>query len=51
VQMLSEHPLVRERVRQGRLNVIGLFYDIPSAGVLHVTPTVVATLVDMPESA
>ncbi|MDV3125433.1 bifunctional SulP family inorganic anion transporter/carbonic anhydrase [Mycobacterium sp. 21AC1] len=40
VQTLTEHPLVRG------VNVIGLFYDIPSAGVLRVTPTFVETLAD-----
>ncbi|MCV7284963.1 bifunctional SulP family inorganic anion transporter/carbonic anhydrase [Mycolicibacterium wolinskyi] len=40
VQTLREHPLA-----QG-VNVIGLFYDIPSAGVLRVTPTYVETLAD-----
>ncbi|WP_308170587.1 bifunctional SulP family inorganic anion transporter/carbonic anhydrase [[Mycobacterium] fortunisiensis] len=37
VQTLIDHPLVRERHQQGRLDVFGLFYDIPSAGVLRVT--------------
>ncbi|MHC9290883.1 SulP family inorganic anion transporter [Mycobacterium sp. LTG2003] len=40
VQTLREHPLARG------VNVIGLFYDIPSAGVLRVTPTFVETLAD-----
>ncbi|MGV9802327.1 SulP family inorganic anion transporter [Mycobacterium sp. NPDC003449] len=40
VQTLQSHPLA------SRVNVIGLFYDIASAGVLRVTPTVVETLVD-----
>ncbi|MGV0740939.1 SulP family inorganic anion transporter [Mycolicibacterium sp. XJ870] len=40
VQTLLEHPLVRG------VNVIGLFYDIPTAGVLRVTPTLVETLAD-----
>ncbi|OHU08238.1 carbonic anhydrase [Mycobacterium syngnathidarum] len=43
VQTLAEHPLLRERYQQGRLDIIGLFYDIPSAGVLRVTPTEVCT--------
>lgn len=38
VQTLQDHPLARD------VNVIGLFYDIPSAGVLRVTPTFVETL-------
>lgn len=40
VQTLQSHPLAR------RVNVIGLFYDIASAGVLRVTPTHVETLAD-----
>nr|WP_254849082.1 bifunctional SulP family inorganic anion transporter/carbonic anhydrase [Mycobacterium sp. GA-1841] len=43
VQTLIEHPLLCERHQQGRLDVLGLFYDIPSAGVLRVTPTGVST--------
>ncbi|MFV8051986.1 SulP family inorganic anion transporter [Mycobacterium sp. 48b] len=38
VQTLQSHPLAR------RVNVIGLFYDIASAGVLQVTPTQVKSL-------
>jgi carbonic anhydrase len=40
VQTLQSHPLA------GRVNVIGLFYDIPSAGVLRVTPTHIEALAD-----
>ncbi|ART68143.1 carbonic anhydrase [Mycobacterium dioxanotrophicus] len=40
VQTLQSHPLAR------RVNVIGLFYDIPSAGVLRVTPTQIEALAD-----
>ncbi|OFB38827.1 carbonic anhydrase [Mycolicibacterium sp. (ex Dasyatis americana)] len=40
VQTLQAHPVAR------RVNVIGLFYDIASAGVLRVTPTHVETLAD-----
>jgi carbonic anhydrase len=44
VQTLAEHPLVREHFQRGRLDVIGLFYDIPSATALRITPTVVRPL-------
>lgn len=40
VQTLQTHPLAR------RVNVIGLFYDIPSADVLRVTLTHVEALAD-----
>ncbi|WP_458317284.1 SulP family inorganic anion transporter [Mycolicibacterium brisbanense] len=40
VQTLQAHPVAR------RVNIIGLFYDIPSAGVLRVTPTHIESLVD-----
>jgi carbonic anhydrase len=40
VQTLQSHPLARQ------VNVIGLFYDIPSAGVLRVTPTRIEALAD-----
>jgi carbonic anhydrase len=40
VQTLQTHPLAR------RVKVIGLFYDIPSAGVLRVTPTHIEALAD-----
>lgn len=42
VQTLAQHPLVAHRPG---VEVIGLFYDIASAGVLRVTPTYVETLV------
>lgn len=42
VQTLAQHPLVAGRPG---IEVIGLFYDIASAGVLRVTPTYVETLV------
>ena len=41
VQTLQRHPLAQ------RVNVIGLFYDIASAGVLRVTPTHVESLADV----
>ena len=41
VQTLREHPLA------GDVEVIGLFYDIPTAAVLQVTPTMVETLADV----
>jgi carbonic anhydrase len=44
VQTLTEHPLLRERYQQGRLDILGLFYDIPSAAVLQVTSTEVSTI-------
>ncbi|MEE6163817.1 MULTISPECIES: bifunctional SulP family inorganic anion transporter/carbonic anhydrase [unclassified Mycolicibacterium] len=40
VQTLQTHPVAR------RVNIIGLFYDIPSAGVLRVTPTHIEALAD-----
>ncbi|MFI5509408.1 SulP family inorganic anion transporter [Mycobacterium sp. NPDC051804] len=41
VETLQRHPLVRTRTQ---LEVVGLFYDIPSASVLRVTPE----LIDFP---
>ena len=41
VQTLQSHPLVRGRTQ---LEVVGLFYDIPSSSVLRVTPE----LIDFP---
>lgn len=38
VETLMNHPLVRDRLAAGQLSVIGLFYDIPTARVLNVTP-------------
>lgn len=51
VETLGNHPLLQERVQQGRLTVIGLFYDIASAAVLHVTPNYVDTTAAVPEPA
>ncbi|PND59234.1 carbonic anhydrase [Mycobacterium sp. ENV421] len=39
VDTLVRHPLIHDLHEQGRLKVIGLFYDIASAQVLHVEPT------------
>ena len=39
VDTLVNHPLVRDRYGDGRLTVIGLFYDITSARVLQVRPS------------
>jgi carbonic anhydrase len=36
VDTLVRHPLIHELHEQGRLKVVGLFYDIASAQVLHV---------------
>lgn len=41
VETLTRHPLVQDAQRQGPLEVIGLFYDIPSARVLRITPTTI----------
>lgn len=38
VDTLVRHPLIHDLYEQGRLKVIGLFYDIGSAQVLHVEP-------------
>ncbi|WP_319437486.1 bifunctional SulP family inorganic anion transporter/carbonic anhydrase [Mycobacterium sp. RTGN5] len=38
VDTLVRHPLIRELHEEGRLKVVGLFYDIGSARVLHVEP-------------
>ncbi|HEY7054764.1 MAG TPA: carbonic anhydrase, partial [Mycobacterium sp.] len=46
VQTLLDHPLVVRAREQRALNVFALFYDIPSAGVLAVTPTGVQALAD-----
>ncbi len=43
VQTLAQHPLLKAHPE---IEVIGLFYDIASADVLRVTPTIVETLVD-----
>ena len=39
VETLTRHPLVRDAHRRGALEAIGVFYDIPSAAVLRITPT------------
>ncbi len=39
VDTLVGHPLIHDLHEQGRLKVIGLFYDIGSARVLHVEPS------------
>ncbi|WP_420093197.1 SulP family inorganic anion transporter [Mycolicibacterium sphagni] len=44
VDTLVRHPLVRELYEEGRLKVVGLFYDIASARVLHIEPTAAASL-------
>ncbi|AQT79526.1 carbonic anhydrase [Mycolicibacterium litorale] len=44
VDTLTGHPLIRELHQRGRVKVIGLFYDIGSARVLHVEPTAAASL-------
>jgi carbonic anhydrase len=41
VQTLLSHPLVADAHRQGRIEVLGLFYDIATARVLQVAPTYV----------
>ena len=48
VEPLSTHPLVADAHREGRLNVIGLFYDIASAQVLQVDPTGVSAFEGQP---
>lgn len=44
VDTLVRHPLIRDLHEQGRLKVVGLFYDIASARVLHVEPVRAASL-------
>lgn len=44
VDTLVRHPLIRDLHDQGQLKVVGLFYDIASAEVLHVEPTATASL-------
>lgn len=39
VETLTRHALVRDAHGSGALEVIGVFYDIPSAAVLRITPT------------
>ncbi|MGH3643818.1 MAG: SulP family inorganic anion transporter [Mycobacterium sp.] len=38
VETLTRHPLVEDAYRRGSLDVIGVFYDIPSAAVLRIRP-------------
>lgn len=45
VETLAAHPLVTAAREHHQLNVIGLFYDIPSAGALRVTPTDIEMLI------
>jgi len=49
VQTLTEHPVVRERLRSGELEVIGLFYDIGTAAALRVTASGIDRLVEVAE--
>jgi len=44
VETLAGHPLIGKAREQRGVKVIGLFYDIPSAGALRVNPTGVETL-------
>jgi carbonic anhydrase len=48
VELLTTHPLVAGAHREGRLNVIGLFYDIASAQALQVDPTGVSAFDGQP---
>ncbi len=41
VAAVAAHPLVRDEVAAGRVQVIGLFFDIASGRVLHVTDSAV----------
>jgi carbonic anhydrase len=41
VETLTRHPLVAGAHREGALDVIGVFYDIPRAEVLRITPTAI----------
>jgi carbonic anhydrase len=41
VQHLRAHPLLLDAVRQGRIEIVGLFFDIASGRVLRVTDTAV----------
>ncbi|MFN8033067.1 MAG: bifunctional SulP family inorganic anion transporter/carbonic anhydrase [Mycobacterium sp.] len=47
VETLVNHPLVHDRFEDGRLTVIGLFYDITTARALHVSPVGLDGSVDM----
>lgn len=44
VEVLSRHPQVADAHRRGELEVIGVFYDIPSATPLRVTATSIDSL-------
>jgi carbonic anhydrase len=44
VETLSRHPLVEKPHRRGGLDVFGVFYDIPTAAVLRITPTAIDSL-------
>ncbi len=44
VDTLVRHPLIHDLHQRGRLTVVGLFYDIASARVLHVEPMTTASL-------
>ena len=48
VETLTTHPLVAGAHREGRLNIIGLFYDIASAQALQVDPTGVSAFDGQP---
>ena len=41
IETLTRHQSVGDAYRRGALDVIGVFYDIPSATVFRVTPTAV----------
>jgi carbonic anhydrase len=41
IETLTRHPLVEDAHRRGVLDVIGVFYDIPSAAVLRITATTI----------
>lgn len=48
VLRLGRHPLVGEAAARGRLSIAGLFFDVGSARVLHVTSTDVVELAAQP---
>ncbi|WP_260759123.1 bifunctional SulP family inorganic anion transporter/carbonic anhydrase [Mycobacterium sp. SMC-4] len=39
IETLREHPLIAEAYQEGKLDIIGLFYDITSAAAVRVSPT------------
>jgi carbonic anhydrase len=41
VKVLTQHPSVADAYRRGELEVIGMFYDIPSAVPLRIEPTAI----------